>query len=68
MRVRLRGVWQEIKILCAHHERKAHDFLKNMGPKNTMGAIESAPSYKELNGRAKSGQTPYFVSRFNTNI
>ena len=68
VRVRLRGVWQEIKILCAHHERKAHDFLKKMGPKKTMGANERAPSKKELNGRAKSGQNPYFVGRFITNI
>ena len=68
MRVRLTGLWQEIKILCAHHERKAHDFLRKMGPKKSISANERAPSKKEHKGRPKSGQNPYFVGPFNTNI
>ena len=42
MRVRLTGLWQEIKILCAHHERKAHEFLRKMVPKKSIGANERA--------------------------
>ena len=61
MRVRLTGLRQEIKILCPHYERKAHDLLKKMGPKKTLGENERAPSKKELNERAKSGHNPYFV-------
>ena len=68
MRVRLTGLWQEIKILCAHHERKAHDFLKKMAPKKTMGENERTSSKKELNDRAKSGHNPYFLGPFITII
>ena len=42
-------------MLCAHHERRAHNFLKEMGPKKLI-ANERGPSKKELNGRAKSSQ------------
>ena len=67
MRGRLTGLWQEIKI-CAHHEGKAHNFLRKMGPKKTIGENERASSKKEHKGRSKSGQNPYFVGPFNTNI
>ena len=68
MRVRLTGLWQEIKILCAHHERKAHDFLEKIAPKKTMGENECAPSKNELNERAKNGHNPYFIGPFIANI
>ena len=68
MRVRLTGLWQEIKILCTHHERKAHNFLRKMGSTKSIGASERATSKREQTGRAKSGQNPRFVRHFNTNI
>ena len=43
-------------MLCAHHERRAHNFLKEMGPKKLWAQTSAVPPKKELNGRAKTSQ------------